>query len=1237
MSVSTSGRTWEDASSPAAVQLVRRFEGAWRDSSGSGRHPTPDEFLGESGSDCPGARLALLRADLALRREAGEAVDASWYRDRYPDLESETLVALIYEEFCLREEDGEAPDPADYLARFPDVAPQLRRVLDIHGLVGSGQTTISHAAAAPPIPFPEAGQTIAGFHLVEELGRGAFARVFRAEERQLADRPVALKVARAGSREPQTLARLQHTHIVPVHSTRTDPATGLHLLCMPYFGRITLARLLADPKVQVARHGSDLIAALDRLEPQEGQRVVHTAGRSALALRSYAQAIAWWGARMAEALEHAHDRGVLHRDIKPSNVLVTGDGMPMLLDFNLARESLLDNPEQGPDTLGGTLDYMAPEHLEALADGLADRVDSQSDIYGLGVVLYESLMGERPFTTPRGARSAVELLLKAADERRVEAPWLRDSHPEVPPPLEAVVRRCLAPEPEDRYASAGELAHDLQAVADNRPLKYTKEPLNSRVIRWVRRNHRSLVAATPIIIALMIAAVVRDNANKFRSREEATAKGLNDQGEKALADENFNDAITNFKSARQISKDKPYLLLAWKRASQGEKIAEELKRARDNADQFFKEAEPLRFHLTGFLGDPTATFPDAEKALRLFYVLERDDWMSLPEFKKLLDQPRQNRLLKEVTELLFLLAVAEGNSPSPKFVQNALRVCDKALVFANEPGPWLALRERFQEKLGQKSVHSVSTQSPATETSALACFEWGYLRKFEKQYDQALVWFRRAVEIEPSDYWHHFYLAFAAHSVQRYDEAREHYNTAVALNKHSPWIYQNRGQLYREQQNWGAALHDLDIAFEGFAGKPERKLAQFERGFVRQQMGDLAGARRDYDTVIADPVATKGHFARLNRAELYANSGAVDKAFAEYDAMVAMDAKDIHARMGRSLVNLRQGRMQDADADLTEILLQTEGHDDVTRAQAFSSRAMTRLILGHPVEAEADAAAAYRIEPIPSHDRLWARTLLALGRIREVKIDRPETFANLPIGGAPLRANLRAAVEILGPDTTGGTATSLRALQTRALLLAALNDPQAEREANRAVMLAPLSAQAHLIRARVRYRLGNRAGALEDTKAGLELQPENSRLWELRGILDLEMGRALAALTDLNRAMALGGGELVFPARAKALMARGDATAAVREWTYALRRDPEDPHAFLGRSRAYRADGRIDRALADLEQAAAWAGDRPALIVRIAAEGFLCLPGHPDQLPRVMALTRRAWGATKTSWTPRPH
>ena len=333
---------------------------------------------------------------------------------------------------------------------------------------------------------------------------------------------MALKVARAGSREPQTLARLQHTHIVPVHSYRTDPATGLHLLCMPYFGRVTLAQVLADPRVRVARSGAELVEALDRLGPSEGPRLARSAGRSALAGRTFAQAIAWWGARMAEALGHAHDRGVLHRDVKPSNVLVTDDAMPMLLDFNLAREAAVDDPEAPPHVLGGTLDYMAPEHLEALAEGTVDGVDGRSDIYGLGVVLYEALMGARPFPTPREALSVGEALLTAAEMRRAGAPRLRTIRPEVPAALESVVRRCLAPEPSDRYASAADLAIDLQAVADDRSLRFAREPLADRSCRWLRRNRRPLAMALPVVLAALVVAAtfVKRRVDDFHRRAE---------------------------------------------------------------------------------------------------------------------------------------------------------------------------------------------------------------------------------------------------------------------------------------------------------------------------------------------------------------------------------------------------------------------------------------------------------------------------------------------------------------------------------------------------------------------------------------------------------------------------------------------------------------------------------------------------------------------------------------------
>ena len=280
---------------------------------------------------------------MVLHHEAGEPLRVEKYHSRFPGLPAAVLVALLYEEFCLREEMGESPALAEYEGRFPSAEADLREILEIHSLVRTGHRA-SPTIALAATPFPEAGQTIGGYHLVEELGRGAFARVFLARERPLADRLVALKVARNGSREPQTLARLQHTHIVPVYSYRIDPATGLHRLCMPYLGRVTLADVLAHPRARSARDGADLVAALDEMGANAETEANRPEGRRALARRGHARAIAWWGARLAEALQHAHDRGVLHRDIKPSNILITGDGLPMLLDFNLAQEAWVEDP-----------------------------------------------------------------------------------------------------------------------------------------------------------------------------------------------------------------------------------------------------------------------------------------------------------------------------------------------------------------------------------------------------------------------------------------------------------------------------------------------------------------------------------------------------------------------------------------------------------------------------------------------------------------------------------------------------------------------------------------------------------------------------------------------------------------------------------------------------------------------------------------------------------------------------
>jgi serine/threonine protein kinase/tetratricopeptide (TPR) repeat protein len=1237
MSLSASGRTWEEASSPAAVRLARRYEAAWRDA--VDRRPDPEDFLPDGTRDYPGARLAVLRADMTLRWESGTPVGADWYRTRYGDLDSETLVALVYEEFCLREDEQGTPDPAEFLDRYPEVASQLRRVLDIHGLVGSGQTTTSLSSAgisASAIPFPEVGQTIAGFHLVEELGRGAFARVFLARERQLADRPVALKVARTGSREPQTLARLQHTHIVPVHSSRTDPVTGLHLLCMPYFGRLTLARVLADSKVREARTGAELVEAFDRLACPDGAPSGRSAGRSALVRRTYAQAIAWWGARMAEALDHAHERGVLHRDIKPTNVLMTGDGMPMLLDFNLAREVVSEDPESAPATLGGTLDYMAPEHLEALADGLGDRLDGRSDIYGLGVLLFESLTGTRPFTTPRKASSASELLLRAAEERQREAPWLRSARPEVPAALEAVVRRCLAPDPDDRYASAGDLAIDLQAVADDQPLRFAREPLPSRAVRWVRRHRRLLATAAPILVALIavVAALVMDRMAKTQRRDEV--EHLIAQGKQAYQMGEFAKAIVQFNAAAKLTEGHPELEDQFRTARQQVRQAEMTGETRDHADILFRAAIPLRFRLIGFGGDLPSASRDLPVVLRYFFVLVNDNWTKRSELL-LLDEPRRNRLFNEVNELLFLWVVALDRSNDPEAIRQAIDLCDRAIVFVEPKAPWKALRSWLEaHRAGLPAPQDTTPDRVSAEKTALACYQWGLLRALEGRRTQAIAWLKQAVRIEPSAYWYRYYLAYSYDQSEHltdaaYNEAMKHYETAFALRPDLPWVRFSRARLYRRRGAWSQALDDFRRALQDAraldvsARDPSfESQVRLEIGLARQSLGDASGARADYQAAIAtDPKGDYARAARLNLVKLDAENGAVTQALDDLNNLVAEYPDDPAFRHARAMLALRRRQAQLAEADLNLLLGKVRSNPAELRAL----RALARLMLGHVSEAEADASEAFRLDPTPSHQRLRTRTWLALGRARDLPLDRPEEWTRLPIGGRTLLADLRLSADRLRAEPSSSDEYALRALLTRAVLLSALGDPEAEIEASRAVALAPLSAQPYLVRAWIRHHRGAINEAMADVARGLALQPDNPHLWHERGRLHLASGAPARALADFDQALLHNAGGSVRGDRSAVLLALGDAEGAVRDGSLALAHDPDDPRAYLGRARAFLRLRQWDQALADLEQAVGWTDNEPRLLVAIALAYARCLPAHPEQLSRVVALLRQAWTA----------
>lgn len=464
--------------------------------------PDPDGPPPFDGPDTIESEAERLAGALAEDWRAGRRRRVEDVLESHPEIRDHprAAVRLIYEEICLRQDEGPEASEVEVLGRFPRYREELRLLLAGHHL-------LEDEAATPA--FPKAGETLGGNRLLAELGRGAMGRVFLASQPGLADRPVVLKLVPRRGSEHVALARLQHAHIVPLYKVDDFPDLGLRSLCMPYHGSLTLARLEeALGTIPTARRtGTDILEALDR--SHEGLPVELPAmgpARAWLARASHAEALAWVGGCLARALQHAHERGLIHLDIKPTNILLAADGQPMLLDFHLARKPIHpDDPD--PGSIGGTPLYLSPEQAETLQRARAGRgprsvVDGRSDLYSLGLVLYQALGGPwPPPPTPREARRS-----------------LRRANRAVSAGLADVVARCLEREPGDRYPDAGALAEDLRLHLADRPLKGVgnRSPVE-RWRKWRRRRPHALAVVAMALVVATAAAIVAFAAWKTRT------------------------------------------------------------------------------------------------------------------------------------------------------------------------------------------------------------------------------------------------------------------------------------------------------------------------------------------------------------------------------------------------------------------------------------------------------------------------------------------------------------------------------------------------------------------------------------------------------------------------------------------------------------------------------------------------------------------------------------------------
>jgi|GEM_PF-1948257 len=630
------------------------------------------------------SQIELLAQELRAQWRAGKRVGVESLGQSFEQISSneEQLLDLIYHEVLIREEFGEKPRVDDFTPRFPQLTERLQRLFAVHGaleddawddeleaafndqlpeptpedsLVGNRGPSSTELDAAPeaakkqwprqfrhqrPVDPPP------GYELLEEIGRGGMAVVFRARQ-QILNRTVAIKMLLAGSvasdevlariqQEAQAVAQLQYAGIVQIYEVGTH--RGLPYLSLEYVPGGTLYEWLGGRP----------------LPAQEAARIIE---------------------QLARSTHFAHERGIVHRDLKPANVLLTerppslqsgttvavapqreNDPTPSLRietkisDFGLAKVLGSRSDLTATGQVIGTPSYMAPEQ----AAGASDDASPAQDIYSLGAILYELLTGRPPF---RGAT----LFDTLEQVRSNEAVPPRQLQPRIPRDIETICLKCLEKLPPRRYATALLLAEDLQRFQQGDSIAARPAGLVEKSLKLVRR-YPTIASLLALVVVLTIGGIIgisreaaranrnerdavfdRDRANEQRKRAQDQWKRAEEQ--KALAD------AERLKSAEQAR----IAVMARASADQQRQLAEE---AQSRAEEQSRLAEKERARAVDLQAQAEKRFD------RTLQVLKTNVDSALQLKNDPQTQVAGQKMLDEALRLYEELAKEEGDHPA---------------------------------------------------------------------------------------------------------------------------------------------------------------------------------------------------------------------------------------------------------------------------------------------------------------------------------------------------------------------------------------------------------------------------------------------------------------------------------------------------------------------------------------------------------------------------------------------
>ncbi|QDV86443.1 protein kinase domain-containing protein [Planctomycetes bacterium TBK1r] len=483
----------------------------------------------------------------------GSSADAS---------ESESDLADLVDEIIDQLRSGENIDTAEYVRRFPGHADRIERLIPTLRYLGEvkditiGDSLTNDADLSANLGGSDDAllfEQLGDFQIVREIGRGGMGIVYEANEVSL-DRRVALKVLPFASIsserqlarfkvEAQAAAGLHHSGIVPVYSVGCD--RGVHYYAMQYIDGTSLALVLKEFRLASTRHSVSIgdPGSAERTEPSTHSPAEQPSGpsnragsgdvsgsESASEARQHFRSMANLAIQAAEALEHAHQSGVIHRDIKPGNLLLDGEGKLWITDFGLARIEQ-DSELTMTGDLVGTLRYMSPEQ----ATSKSSAVDHRCDVYSLGATLYELLTRRPAFA----GDDRQDLLRKIISVDPVPpSKW----NPRIPGDLETIVMKAMEKDRDARYVDAQAMADDLRCYLEDRPIAARRPTSLARIRKWGRRHpaivRSSLAMLSVIALAWMIGSVliVRQSAKTQAALSRATENFKQSESNRARAE-----------------------------------------------------------------------------------------------------------------------------------------------------------------------------------------------------------------------------------------------------------------------------------------------------------------------------------------------------------------------------------------------------------------------------------------------------------------------------------------------------------------------------------------------------------------------------------------------------------------------------------------------------------------------------------------------------------------------------